>query len=268
MAENKIVGYKNIFGFVLPDWVDEGLIRLFVTILFSSAAMLFVLIFIVWPRFAVISELNGSLKVGEETLSLLKESKVGFDGLNSKIPETLQDLVLSSIPQTYSPENAIFMLRKLSSETPGMSIVSYRLPAGVLFETKGKVEKGSAGKEIVSFISFPIRLTVTAPVESLLLFINKVETSLPFGVVSVLGMQEVTKLAKSTTSKSVQMEIEIKYFQASLREADISKIKPVSSTDLAVVKKLGEYSRLGTFGTADLGPINEASGSSEGLFGF
>ena len=73
MAENKIVGYKNIFGFVLPDWVDEGLIRLFVTILFSSAAMLFVLIFIVWPRFAVISELNGSLKVGEETLSLLKE---------------------------------------------------------------------------------------------------------------------------------------------------------------------------------------------------
>ena len=269
MADTKIVGYKNIFGFVLPDWVDEGTIRLFVTVLLASATMLFVLILVIWPKFSIISELKSSLKTGEEKLALLRESKLGLDQLGDKIPEFSQNIILSAIPQSYSPENAVFLLRKISTETPGLSIMSYRLPAGVLFETKGvSLEKGAVENEPVSFISYPIRLTVTAPVESLLTFISKIETSLPFGVVSDMAMQEVSKLAKSSTSKSIQMEIEIKYYQAILKQADISKIKPISNEDLAIVKQISEFNTIGSASLAGSGQVYEAASSSGSLFGF
>lgn len=268
MAENKIVGYKNIFGFELPDWVDEETIRLLVTFLLSSTAMLFVLIFVIWPRFTVVSGLKASLATEEKSLTSLSESKSGFDKLNEQIPESTQNLVLSAIPLTYSPENAIFLLRKVSEEVPGLSIVSYNLPAGVLYDASASKVNNTSGrtKDPVSFISYPIKLTVNAPVSSMLDFINKIETSLPLGVVSDLGMQEVSKLVSSTTTKSVQMDLEVTYYQAILNQVDITAIKPISGDDLALVKKISGFTSTTNDTGSNVSPVSV--GSTAGLFGF
>lgn len=269
MAENKIIGYKNIFGFILPDWVDERTVQMLVSLLLSSAVMLFVLVFVIWPKFSIISEMKASLKEGEESLSSLKDSKTGFDKLSEQIPESAQNLVLSAIPMTYSPENAVFLLRKISSETPGLSIVSYKLPSGVLYE-ETEVNKNSEKKdgEMVSFVSYPIRLTVAAPIESLLEFVNKIETSLPLGLVSDLGMQEVSKLANTVSSNSVQMELEITYFQAHLKQVNISNIKPISTEDLALVTKITKFTKIESTRNSDMGVMPATLGSPNGLFGF
>lgn len=268
MAENKIVGYKNIFGFVLPDWVDESMIRMIVTFLLSMAVMMFVLIFVVWPKFSDINKIKVSLSSKETTLESLKTSKDSFDTLNEQIQETSQNLILAAIPQLYSPENAVFVLRNISNET-GVSILSYTLPSGVLFNAdKTVVDKSSdSGENIVNFTSYPIRLSVTAPVASLLSFIKKVETSLPFGVVSDLGMQEVGKLAKSVAiDKTVKMDLEIKYYQTVLKQMDISKIKPFSNDDLTLVKNIEGYSRFSQTGGSSEIPV--AVGTTGNLFGF
>ncbi len=268
MAENKIIGYKNIFGFVLPDWVDEGTIRLLVTFLLSAAAMLFVLIFFIWPRFDDLALKRTELSKGQEKLASLKNSKQGFDKLSEQIPEETQNLVLSAIPQNYSPENAVFLLRRIANETAGVSIVSYKLPSGVLFEGDGKKTDKKDVTEMVSFLSYPIRLVVTAPVSALLEFIKRIETSLPFGMVSDVGMQEITKLAKSTTTKSIQMEIEVMYYQALVNKVDISKIDQISPQDLALVKTLSEYSKVGSVVDTDVAPVTDSTGLSGSLFGF
>ncbi len=267
MAETKIIGYKNIFGFVLPDWVDEGIIRLLVTFLLSAVAIFFVLIFVIWPKFDDISRMKATLKSGQETLTSLKNSKLGFDKLSEQIPDATQDLVLLAIPQSYSPENAVFLLRKIASETSGVAIVSYKLPSGVLFEGDGAETKQKGSKDMVSFLNYPIRLTVTAPVPSLLEFINKIETSIPFGMVSDIGMQEITKLVKATT-KSVQMEIEVMYYQALINTVDISKINTISEADLALVKTLSGYTKGVSLGGTEVSPATETIGSSDSLFGF
>lgn len=269
MAENKIIGYKNIFGFILPDWVDERTVQLLVSLLLSSAAMLFVLIFVIWPKFSVISEMKASLKSNEESLISLKNSKTGFDKLGEQISESTQNLVLSAIPMTYSPETAVFLLRKISSETVGLAIVSYKLPTGVLYEeTETNTNSGKKDEEMVNFVSYPIRLTVAAPIGSLLEFINKIETSLPLGVVSDLGMQEVSKLAKTVSTNTVQMELEITYFQAHLRQVNISNIKPISTEDLALVTKISEFTKVESTRESDIGVMPAISGSPNGLFGF
>lgn len=267
-SDIKIVGYKNIFGFVLPDWVDEKTIRLIVTFLLSASVMLFVLIFVVWPKFDDIGKLRSSLKSSKDSLVALKSSKKGFDQLSDQVPETNQTMILSAIPQSYSPENAVFLLRKIASETPNLTIVSYKLPSGVLFEnTEVKNANAANGKEVVSFLNYPIRITVSAPVDSLLAFIRKIETSLPLGVLSDLGMQELSKLTTTSVASSVQMDLEIKYYQAVLKKVDISKIQPFTSADLSLVKVLNGYTRIGTVGvvTGDSVPTEI---STSGLFGF
>jgi hypothetical protein len=270
MAENKIVGYKNIFGFVLPDWVDEATIKLLVSSLLSVAAMLFVLIFFVWPKFTTINELGATLKTKESTLTSLKGSKLGFDKLSQQIPEATQNLILAAIPQTYSPENAIFMLRKIASTTPGLSIVSYSLPSGVLFDTTKNITKPTKPKEkeAVTFLTYPIRLTLMAEVGSLLTFVNKVETSLPLGVVSDLGMQEVTKIVRTVSNAPVQMDIEISFFQAVLNQVDISLIEPISSEDMTWVKKIAGFSRIDSLRGAEVILPSASVSAASSLFGF
>lgn len=268
MAESKIVGYKNIFGFVLPDWVDESLIRMVVMFLLSATVMLFVLIFVIWPKFDTVKTLKASLTAKETQLESLKTSKTGFDKLNEQIPEESQNLILKAIPQIYSPENAVFMLRKIGEEIPGLSIVSYKLPSGTLYEADRPSEKSSGSdKNMVSFVSYPVNISVNAPVSSLLSFINKVETSLPYGVVSDISVQEITKLARSASlDKSVKMDLEIKYFQAVLKQVDISKIKPFTNSELGLVTELEKYKILGSEDGVDT--ISPATNTSGYLFGF
>lgn len=267
MAENKIIGYKNIFGFVLPDWVDEGLIRMIITFLLSSVVMLFVLVFVIWPKFDSINNLKATLAEKEEQLVSLKSSKGGFDKLNEQILENTQSLILQAIPQTYSPENAVFMLRKLSTEA-GVSILSYTLPSGTLFDTtKIDLNKNLGTENKVNFVSYPVKLSVSAPVSSLLMMIKKIETSLPYGVVSDLGMQEVSKLAKSVADdKSVKMDLEIKYYQTVLKQVDIAKLAPFTDQDMSLVKNISSYNVFGQVGDGSLMP--DVFNTSQTLFGF
>ena len=180
-----------------------------------------------------------------------------------------QNLILEAVPRSYSPENAIFALRKIANETVGLSIVSYTLPSGVLFEAEGdKPKTESKGDEaMVKFISYPIRLSVVAPVSSLLSFVDKVEKSLPFGVVSDLGMQEVTKLANvGMVNKPIRMELEVKYFQANLKKVDISKVAPINGEDMKLVGSLEKYSRSSV--TSSVWDTPAATNTTGNLFGF
>lgn len=267
MAENKIIGYKNIFGFVLPDWVDEGTIRMIVTFLLSAVVMFFVLIFVIWPKYETVNTLKITAAGKQTALESLKSSKEGFDRLNEQIPETTQNLVLQAIPQTYSPENAVFLLRKIADDVGGVSIVSYFLPSGTLFESvNGNTSKGAGDGKTSNFISYPIKISLSAPVEKILLFIDKVETSLPVGVVSDVGMQEVSKLSRSVEGdSSIKMDLEIKFYQAVLKQMDLSKIEPFTDEDLALVQKIAGFTPFNQSAGSEIPPVTNSSGS---LFGF
>ncbi len=238
--QNKIVGYTTIFGFVLPDWVDEGLVRQVVAIMLTILVMLAVFFFVINPKFSTIASLKASLKTKEANLASLKSSLQEYEKLNDQVPEGTQNMVLAAIPLNYSPDEAIFLLRKLSSET-GVSIVSYKLPGGDIYSTASDTNtKKTNGNRMVDFSVHPLRITVSAPVPALLSFIDKIESSLPYGVVSDVNMQEVTKM--SSTSKSIQMELEVKYYQAGLNKVDITKIKPLTAEDLSLAQNISRFS--------------------------
>lgn len=242
MAENKIIGYKRIFGFVLPDWVSEVMIRNVIAGLLSSAVMFLVLIFVIWPNLDTVATRNSQLSADRGNLETLKSSSQGLERLKTDLSVSDQDRILAAMPTVYSPDGAIYLLRKISQDT-GVSIVSYSLPSGVL--VSDVPSKGlPSGGEMVEFVAYPVRITVSAPVDALLLFISKVESSLPFGVVSDLNLQEVVKLSRSAADKSVQLAMEIKFYQAVLKTVNISKLKPLTPENITLAKEVAGYNYL------------------------
>jgi hypothetical protein len=266
MAESKIIGYKKIFGFVMPDWVNESVVKNLVIGLLSMVAMLMVLILSVWPNLGVVKSKEAELKSNKDALALLKKSKSGLDRLAADLSETDQQRILSAIPQRYSPDGAIYNLRRISAAT-GVSIISYTLPSGVILDTAGTPSGGDKG-EMVSFATFPVKITVAAPVESLLKFIALIESSLPIGTVSDLSLQEVSKLSRTAGDKTVQLALEISFFQATLGKTNINKLQPLTDTDLKLANDLRSYNLL----TVPEGQSGVETGSSPtgsgSVFGF
>lgn len=242
MSETKIVGYKKIFGLVLPDWVNEEVIRRGVAGLLCSVVMLLVLIFVVWPNFDTIISKNVELNKAKKDLEVLRSSSQGLERIKTELSTANQKRILGAMPIQYSPETAIFLLRKISADT-GVSIISYSLPAGILLNSAPSLVS-AANSQMVEFVAYPIRITVAAPVEALLAYISKVESSLPFGVISDLNLQEVTKLSRSSTNKTVQLAIEVRYFQSILKSVNLNKIQTLTSENLKLAKELDGYNWL------------------------
>lgn len=242
MSETRIIGYKKIFGFILPDWVSERMIKTFIFGLLTSMVMFLVFIFVINPKFSEIAELEQELETNKEELGVLKQSKDGINRFQESLSIDEQRKILSAVPLDYSPDRAVFILREIANKT-GASVVSYSLPPGVLLDTSSVETTGKRG-EMVGFTAYPIKMVVSAPVGILLKFITKVESSLPFGLVSDLNLQEVTKLSKSGTNKNVQIALEIKYFQAKLNKININNIKSLTDENLEFVKKITGFEEI------------------------
>lgn len=269
MVETKIVGYKKIFGLILPDWISEKMIRVFVVGVLSIMAMLLMSIFYVRPMYDDITKLEANLNTETKALESLKLSKSGIDKLRDELTDSEKVKILASIPNSYSPDRAIFILREIANLT-GVSIVSYSLPSGVLLDTNQVESTTKKANEMVNFSSYPIKIVVSAPVDILLKFINKVETSLPYGIVSDLNLQEVTKLAKQAQTKNVQIAMELRYYQASLGKINLNKLQELSEKNLETADLLQGFDLI----TVDDRQIEATSGassvstSSADMFGF
>lgn len=256
-----------MFGFILPDWVSEKMLKTFIFGLLVLVSMLFIYLLVINPKFGEIKALESKLSADNKALASLKQSRDGINKLKESLNESQQVKVLSAIPLSYSPERVIYVLRELASQT-GVSVVSYSLPSGVLFDDK-TVEQTSKKGEMVSFTTSPVKVTIAAPVDVLLKFISKLETSLPFGIVSDLNLQEITKLTKDGNNKDVQITLEIKYYQANLNKININDITSFTESNIDLANTIEGYSMLAIPDDLPLATNSSQTASNSGnLFGF
>lgn len=265
MAETKIVGYKKIFGLILPDWVGERMIKSFVVGLLALGVMLLVFILVIRPKFEDIKKLQATVILDSAELTNLRKSLKGIDGFEESLKPEVQRKVLAAIPTSYSPDRAVFVLRSIASFV-GASVLSYSLPPGVILDTNLVELDGKQG-EMVSFLPYSIKIVVAAPVDILLKFITKVENSLPYGVVSDLNLQEVTKLTKGDINRNVQVSLEIRYYQAKLNKININKIAVLTDSNLQFSDRISELEEvLGD--TSVVGTTDDYVGTPSGdMFG-
>lgn len=267
MAEAKIVGYKKIFGLILPDWVNEKMMNLFLGGIFSIFLMLMLSVFYIRPMYDEIKKYEAELETEQDSLENLKQSKTSIDRLKTELSEAEVSKILASVPDTYSPDMAIFILREIANST-GVSIISYSLPSGVLLDNNQVESTAKKKEDMVNFSSYPIKIVVAAPVDILLKFINKVENSLPYGVVSDLNLQEVTKLSKQVENKNVQIAMELRYYQAKLGKVNINNLRTLTDKNIETANLINGYDLITISNRKVATSSVEVATTSADLFGF
>lgn len=244
--ESKIVGYKKIFGFILPDWVDERMVNMTVGYFFVGLVMIFALILFVRPEADTVSGLEAQYKRDATRLTNLNESRDSLNKLLQQVPTTEQDAVFRAMPIDYSPDLAVSTMRKVALST-GVSIVDYSLPQGNVFEEGNQEFTGgggsNSGKDNSTSIIFGnsiIQVTVQGDVDRILAFVDSLEKSLPLAFVSDLGIQQAVRVSLGNSTK-VNLKLQVKYYRPMPKQFNVAELKNFSKTELDLVKELAGY---------------------------
>lgn len=271
MPENKIIGYKKMFGLVLPDWVNEKQINMAIGYVLVSVVMLFVMILVIQPNNDRIKTNRKAYDAELAKLTNLQTSKKSLDNLSSNINEIEQGAIFRAMPVNYSPEEAVFELRNIAASA-GVTIVEYSLPPGVVFEDVKKEFTGSTAvknEASVKFKSFPITISLSGDINSILNFIDKVEKSLPIGFVSDLGIQEATKMSNSARTEA-RLKLQVTYYQPIMVSFNLGNLQEFTKDDLGLIKELGGYAQTSfQVGSGPSSTVNEPAGDSgnQNVFG-
>jgi len=262
MATNKIAGYKKVFGFVLPDWVDERTLNMAIGYVLVTVVMVLVLILVVNPNYENVKSLEARYTGEAEQLEVLRESKRSLDKLIDDVSPLQQAAVFRAMPVEYSPEDAVYSFRRIANEVK-VSIVEYTLPAGVIYEEGAVKFSGGSGKNdstAIDFNSFIIQVTVEGRIRNILDFIRKVQVSLPMGFVSDLSIQEVVRSEIEASTTNVSLDLSVRYYQPSLKSFNLSGLKSFSEREIALMRELESYDNFTISGRAE-------AASSSGIVG-
>lgn len=267
MSSSKIVGYKKVFGFIMPNWIDENAIQKYLYGFLAFVMMWIVLILFIWPRKETLVRMEKDIQVSEARLASLRESKTSLESLDSNIEESVQKAVFMAMPVTYSPQDAIASMRLIASKS-GVSISSYNLPGGVLYdETANETIKTSAKGGGAKFQSFRIKVSVAGKINSLMSFIENLEKSLPVATVSDLAIQELTSMAKKNANTNVQLDLEVVYYQPQIKSFDLSSLKRFTAEELELMNELASYSTAQSAGDGVQVSTPSATVGGRNLFG-
>jgi len=266
-----LVGYKKVFGFILPEWVDEKTVNKFVGYVLVSLVMVFTLLLLVKPNMENAKKLESQYKTESSRLESMRNSKKSLDSLFQTVSNNEQKMVFRAMPLNYSPEEAVYAFRRVANEV-GVSIAEYSLPEGVVFEEVAKEFTGKAFKDqntSIDYKTFVIQVTVNGQIGEILNFIDRVQKSLPLGFVSDLQIQEVVKAAELKKSQSVvSLKLSVQYYQPVLKSFNVASLQEFSDSDMALIKELAGYESA-SVPSADVSYLQlVATGSGErSLFG-
>jgi len=263
----KIIGYKRIFGFILPDWVDEKTVSLMVGYVLAIAVMVVMLILVISPNFDSVRKQEARLKAESEKLTAMRESKRSLDDLIAGVSAAEQTAVFRAMPLTYSPEEAVYSLRRVQNET-GVSIVEYTLPSGVVFDEAATMAAvPSGGGTAIDFHFFALQITVEGPVRNILEFINRAQKSLPVAFVSDLAIQEIVRTVELKDGQAnVNLKLTVQYYQPSIKSFNLSGLRNLSENERVLMRELAGYQVMSAPSTVgELAPVS--AGGVRNLFG-
>lgn len=247
MADSKIVGYKRMFGFILPDWVDERTVNMTVGYLMVGLVMVFALLLFINPQSDEVRKLEVEYERDSTRLEAMTESRDNMNQLIQQVSQDEQVAVFRAMPLDYSPDDAIFSLRRVANET-GVSVVDYTFPEGTVFDEDDDVLTGSGGQNqetAITFRNFTVQVTVEGEIRNILNFVDRIQQTLPVAFVSDLGIQEIVRTAELRTAQTnVNLRLLIQYYQPILRSFNLAELQSFTSSELDLVKELAGFAAL------------------------
>lgn len=223
---------KKVLGVLLPDWIEEGVLKGLVYSFLGLAAAILVSILFVWPRFSDLYREEKELKRLEKSLSGLLRSVDSVQKFEVDLGEEELLPLSLAVPKVFDPGLILSSLRQVSNSA-GVIIESYELDKGTLeVETDEKIDNLKKHK---------VKLKLVGDSGRLVRFIDLLNNSLPISVISDLSLSEVSKLF--SLQGLSQLEMELTYFEMGIPKASLEKLAEFRDEDRQLLNEIVLYVR-------------------------
>jgi hypothetical protein len=228
---------KKIFGVLLPEWMDEevlkkliyGLLSLMITVLVSSV--------FVWPKFGDLYKEEKELKRLRTSLEVLSNSVNQIEGFRENLGEEKIATLKIAVPTTFDPGLILSSLRQVGANA-GVVLDTYEIDGGVIRTDASEIDIDS---DLVSLKKHKVDLRLVGESDKLIKFIDLMSNSLPFSVISELSLSEVSKLF-SVRGVS-QLEMEVTYFESRLVKVEMDKVVVFTDKNEQLLDEVVLYSK-------------------------
>lgn len=240
MDKESQISTKRVFGIMLPIWVDEKLLNQVVVTFVGIVIMLLSSMLFIWPNFTEVSKLQSRIDTLTKTVDQYEESQTYLDNFVSKLGEGDIERLSLVLPDAFVPEFILASLRKLTSDS-GVNLVTYSMKGGEIGDDSDSQPSVPGKKqEILTFRPHLVKAVFSGESRSLVGFLDKLESSYPYCIVSKLTLSEVSKMLKS--KGVVNLNLELTYYNSTLADVAGLKMESFTDQDYAWVKKINTFS--------------------------
>lgn len=251
-------GTKKVLGVLLPDWVDEDMLKKLVYSFLGLVLAVLVSSVFIWPKFRDLYGEEREMARLEKSLETLSTSFNRVESFEASLGfEETTSLQLAT-PIGYDPGLILFGLRQVSNNA-GVILESYALDDGVILVAPDVMNNK---KDLVFLKPHTVIMKLVGVSDKLIRFIDLLGSSLPFSTISALSLSEVSDLL--TEQGLSQLEIEVTYFESSVGEVTLDKVVAFTEKNKQLLDEITFYSRPSTISN-DTGNQVQTRGS---LFGF
>ncbi len=171
-------GTKKIFGILLPDWMEEKILKKLVYSFLGLVIALFMSSVFIWPRFnelyvseIKLKELKGSLQTLSGSVKRVEDFKLVFG------EEELKTIGLA-MPVDFDPGLMLSSLRQIGVRS-GVVLGAYDLDGGVINVVDVKLDSDNGQIRVKRH---KVTLKLIGKSEDLIKFTDLLGSSLPFSV--------------------------------------------------------------------------------------
>lgn len=268
MSSKVRIERKKLFGMVLPEWMDENVLKKLVYSILGLVVALLVSVMFIWPKFSEVANKEKKVRIKETMRDDLMAAVDRLDRMNwTEDVAGVEELGLA-IPDSFRPDYILVSLKDLSRKSL-VSIESYMFEGGgvVSKDEEEKAESSTQDKGVKKsgkIIGHEVSLSVSGLSSNLVKFINNLENSLPFSTVADMSISQISKVISSEDVSRLEMKIE--FYELPKIEVDMESITELSKEELALFEEIKDWHRPGNLIQQD-DVLRLPTGRNSGLFG-
>ncbi len=264
MANKTKIERKKLFGMVLPEWMDEEVLKKLTYSILGLIFALLVSMLFIWPKFSDVVTKEKKVKIKEETYEGLLAAVGRLDRVDLVNDTSGVERLELAIPGSFRPDYILVSLKDLSRKSL-VSMESYVFEGGGVV-SEDEEEKKSVKEEVkvVKVKGHEVSLNVSGMSSNLIKFLNSLDGSLPFSTVADMSISQVSRVISSQDVSRLEMKLE--FYELPKIEVGTESIAELSSAELALFEDIKEWYRPGNLIIQD-GSLELPTGRSSGLFG-
>lgn len=262
MSSKKKIVRKKLFGMVLPEWMDEMVLKnLTYSILGLIFALLVSMLFI-WPRFEDLVSQKRKVDNKEKQEEVLSLAVKRLDEMSLVNDEVGVERLKLAIPFNFRPDYILVSLKDLS-RSAGVAIEAYVFESGGVVDEEETVKKEKQ-EDNGRVKNHEVSLTVSGLPENLVEFVESLEKSLPFSSITDMSMSQVSRVIISQDVSKLEMKIE--FYELVVGQVETESIVGLTGEERSLFEEIKGWHRAGNLISGESSGVLPGGRSSD-LFG-